>query len=142
MRAQNAISLRFGHELDHSIKLFVGDRAAIGAKRKLSDTVVVPFFFRLVLGQADAGQFWVRVNDSGDRIIINMAVFAGDTFHTGDPLVLGLVGQHRPSDYIADRVNAVDLGLKMFVDLDSLLFIELNPDFFSAKSFTKRFASD
>src|SRR6266404_5019319 len=142
VRAKNAVRLRVRNELDHSIKLFVRDRAPIRPKRKLAEAIIDPLLFRLLFGQTNAGQFRIRVNNSGDRIIINVAVSARDAFYASDPFVLRFVRQHWTGDHVADRVNSIDLRLEMLVDFDSLLFVELNADFLSAKTLAERFASD
>ena len=142
MRAENAIRLRVGDELDHSIELFVCDRATVRAKRKFADTIINPLLFRLLFGHSNASQLGIGVNDSGDRIIINMAIFSRDPLDAGDPLVLGLMRQHRTCDHVADRVNAIDFRFEMFVDLDSFFLIQLDADFLRAESFAKRLASD
>ena len=142
MRAENTIGLCVGHEFDHSIEFFVGYRAAVGAKRKFADAIIDPLLFRLFLSQTNASQFRIRVNDSGYRIIINMTIFARDALDTGNSFVLGFVRQHWSRDHIANRVNAVDVRLKMFVDLNPPLFVKLNADFFRPETFVERFASN
>src|SRR5213076_2594901 len=66
------------------------------------------------------------VDDTGNSFVVYVAGFAGDDFYAGDSFVLGFVRQHRPSYYIADRVNPFHVRAKMFVHFDPLLFVELH----------------
>ena len=142
MRPENAIGLGVGDKLYHSIELFVRDRAGVRAERKSSNAIIDPLLLRLFLSQSNAGQLGICINDSRDRIIINMAVFAGDPFHAGDPFVFSLVRQHWAGNYISDRVNAIDLRFKMLVHFDPLLVVELDPNFLRAESFAERPSPD
>ena len=139
--AKNPVGFRVGHKFDDSIEIIIRNCASVSAEWKSPDPIIDPLLFCLVFRQTDTGQFRIRVNDSGDRIIINMAIFAGDPFHTRNSFVFGFVRQHLARDYVTDRVDAVDIRLKMLVDFDPLLFLELNSDFLRAETFAERFPS-
>src|SRR5207245_7292430 len=127
---------------DDSIEIIIRNCASVSAEWKSPDPIIDPLLFRLVFRQTDTGQFRIRVNDSGDRIIINMAIFAGDPFHTRNSFVFGFVRQHLARDYVTDRVDAVDIRLKMLVDFDPLLFVVLNSDLLPPETVAERFAPD
>ena len=48
-----------------------------------------------------------------------MTGLAGQNLGDRDALVLGLVGEHRPGDHVADGVDAVDIGAVVRIDLDA-----------------------
>ena len=56
VRAQNFVGFSVGNELYHPFDIFVRHGAAIGTERKFPDSHIHPFFFRLIFGDADAGQ--------------------------------------------------------------------------------------
>ena len=63
------------------LEIVVRDRATARAEWKSADMIIDLLFLRLILSQSNAGQFRIRVNDSGDCVIIYMAILAGDSFH-------------------------------------------------------------
>ncbi len=102
----------------------------------------MPFLFREVFRDADTGQFRIRVDDSGDDVVIHVAGFAGDHLDAGDAFLLGFVREHRTSDDVADRVNAFDVGAEMLIDLDPFPVVQLDADFLRADTFGERAAPD
>jgi len=73
-------------------------------------------FLQLFFGFTDRGDFRLGVDDSGNGIVIHMTVPGDDAFDTGDGFFFGLVSQHRTTDHITDRVNALRGGSKAIVD--------------------------
>ena len=53
-------------------------------------------------------------------------------------LVLRLVGEHRPADRIADRIDSVNRGFEMRPNLDAALAVAGNADAFQSQTFRKR----
>ena len=142
VRAENAIGFRVGDELDHSFHVIAAKRAAVGAEWKFADAHIDPLLFRLIFGETDAGQLWICVNDTGNRVVVHVTGFARDDFHARDPFVFGFVRQHRTGNHIADGINAFDVRAEMFVHFDALLFVELDTDFFRAESVRERATPD
>ncbi len=91
VRAEDAVRFRVRHKLDHSIDILVTERAAVGAERELADPIIDPLFLRLIFGQADTSQFRIRVDDSGNRVIVHVTSFAGNYLNAGDPFVFGFM---------------------------------------------------
>ena len=60
--------------------------------------------------------------------MVHDAGLPGDVLGHGDALVLGLVGQHRAGDHVADRPDAVDLGAEVVVGLDLAALVEFEAD--------------
>ena len=58
----------------------------------------------------DAGHLGPGVDDARDRVVVDVARLAREDLGAGDPLVLGLVGQHRALDQVADRRDRRDVG--------------------------------
>lgn len=140
MRAENAIRFRVRNKLDHSIDIFIAERAAVGPERKLSNAIIDPHFLRLVFGHADACKFGIRVNDSGNCIVVHVARFTRNYLHAGDPFVFRFMREHRAGSHIADCVNALNVCPEMFVHFDALPVIEFDTNFLCADSFGKRTA--
>ena len=59
------------------------------------------------------GDFGAGVDDAGNDVVVHVARLARQDFGERDALVLGLVGEHRPAHHVADRVDALDVGLEM-----------------------------
>src|SRR5438128_4811563 len=64
VRAENAVRLRVGHELDNSLEIFIRQGPGVGAEWELADAIIDSLLFRLILRQPDTSEFRVGVNDS------------------------------------------------------------------------------
>ena len=84
----------------------VGDR-----RRRLSSSSVLPT-------DGDLGR---GVDDAGDRVVVDVAVAAGERLDAGDALLLGLVREHRAPDHVADGVDARRGRGEVLVDRDAAL---------------------
>ena len=83
------------------------------------------------LGEADLGEFRVRVDDVRAGAVVHVARLAGHRLDAGDAFFLGLVGEHQSADHVADRVDAGDVGLKRVrVDFDETALVLLDADLF------------
>src|SRR6266545_3614125 len=129
-----AIGLRVGNKLHHSFHVIAAKRAAIGAEWKFADSHIDPFFLRLIFGKTYASQLGICVNDTSNGLVVHMAGLAREDFDAGDPFVFGFMCQHRPRDYIANGINALDVGAEMFVHFDALFFIKLYTGFFCTQA--------
>src|SRR5437588_8912885 len=139
VRTQNFVRFSVDNELYQAFDIFVGQGAAISTKRKFPNSHLHSFFFRLIFGNADAGQLRVGVNDAWDGVIIYMARFSGNDLNTSDAFILGLVREHRAGNDVANGVDSLDIRPKMLVDLNPLSLIKFDSDFFRAKPLAKRF---
>ena len=90
-------------------------------------TLTSPCLLRLLLGEADAGDLGHGVDDRRDHVVVHDAGLAGDVLGDGDALVLGLVGEHRAGDDVADRPDARHLGAEIVVGLDLAALVGLKP---------------
>jgi hypothetical protein len=140
VRAQNFVGFSVGNELYHPFDIFVGNGTAISTKRKLPNSHLHPFFFRLIFGNADAGQLRVGVNDAWDRVVIYVAGFSGNDLNAGNAFIFGLVREHRAGNDVANGVDSFDIRPKMLVDLDPFSLIKFDPNFFCAETLAKRLA--
>ena len=70
----------------------------------------------------------MRVDDSRDRVVVDVAVPRDHALDASDAFFLGLVGQHRAPDHVADRIDAFDRGGEVIVDRDASSFIGCEPD--------------
>src|SRR6185437_6563413 len=110
MHPKYAVALGVGDHLGEAVRRGESLGAGIGGKGELADLVGdagrLEFFLRL----ADARNFRRGVDDSGDRIVVDVAGLARDPFGAGDGLVFRLVRQHRALAAIADRPDAGNIG--------------------------------
>src|SRR5438067_11892794 len=140
VRAQNFVGFSVGNELYQPFDIFVGQGTAISTKRKLPNSHFHPFFFRLIFGNADAGQLRVGVNDAWDGIVIYVARFSGNDLNARNALIFGLVREHRAGNDVANGVDSFDIRPKMPVDLDPFSLIKFDPNSFRAETLAERLA--
>ena len=105
-------------DLDEAVGLAVGLGAAVRHHRELADLDLVARRLGILLGEADPGDLGHGVDDARDHLVIDDADLAGEDLGDRDPLILGLVGEHRPRRDVADRVDAGDRGPEIVIDLD------------------------
>src|SRR5919197_1296226 len=134
VRAENAISFGVSDELDHSFHVIAAKRAAVGAKWKSTNSHLDSLLLRLIFREPNTRQFGIRVYDTGDGLVVHVAGLARNDFHASDSFVFSFVGQHGPSDHIADGINTFDVGAEMFVHFDASLFIQLDARFLRAQT--------
>ena len=67
--------------------------------------------------------------------MVHDAGLAGDILGDRNALVLGLVGEHRPGDHVADRPDAGHLGAELVVGLDLAALVGLQPGLVEAEAF-------
>jgi hypothetical protein len=89
----------------------------------------------LIFGQADASQFRIRVNNSGNCLVVHVTSFARDDLNAGHPFIFRFVREHWAGDHVANRVNAFNICPEMFVHFDALPLIEFDTNFLRADSF-------
>jgi hypothetical protein len=81
VRAQNPVGFRVGYEFHDALEIVIRDRATARTEWKFADMIIDLLFLRLILSQSNTGQFRIRINDASDRVLIYMAILAGDSFH-------------------------------------------------------------
>ena len=122
--AEHAVGLGVGDDLHEAVGLVVGLGAAVGEHRELADLDLALLLGLLPRsGRRRRSRAWCRPR--WDHIVVHDAGLAGDILGDRDALVLGLVGEHRAGDDVADRPDAGDLGAEVVVDLDLAALVEL-----------------
>src|SRR6185437_3953258 len=133
MHPKYAVALGVGDHLGEAVRRGDSLGAGIGGKGELADLVGdagrLEFFLRL----ADARNFRRGVDDSGDRIVVDVAGLARDPFGAGDGLVFRLVRQHRALAAIADRPDAGNIGGVVRVGHDATARVELHARLFQTQ---------
>ncbi len=71
-----------------------------------------------------------------------MPGLAGENLGAGDALVLGLVGEHRTGDHVADGVDALHAGGEMRIDLHAAAIVERDAGFLEAEALGVGHAAD
>ena len=107
----------------------------LAAKMKLAHAHVEPLRLGAILAEADARDFRIGVDDGRHEIPVDVAGPAGDPLGHGRAVLLGLVGEHRAGDDIADGPDAGHGGAQVVVDLDALLLVELHAGLLEAEVF-------
>ena len=125
---------RFGNQISrvrtenvhskHSIRFRVSQNldTPLGSTNRLGSAVRQkgehPFFvgcsrvFQLFFRFSHARNLGVRVNNPRNRVIIDMAIFARQSFGTSDTLFFGFVCQHGTWDTISHSINSRNRSLK------------------------------
>ena len=126
VHAQDLVVVLRGDELHEARGGFHGARAAAGRERELADLVGAAAGLHLLFGLSDPGDFRVRVDHRRNRVVVHVAVTAGDQVADHHAFVLGLVREHRAAHAIAHGPDVFDAGLAVIVDLDETAFVELH----------------
>jgi len=122
MNAEHTVGRAIGKDLHETIGMAHGPSAAVGGEGKAADRIGNAGGLQLFLGAADGGCFRRGIEHARDHAVIHMAMLAGNDLGDGDALVLGLMGEHRPADDIADRIDAGNIGRETIVDHDAAAF--------------------
>ena len=118
MGAQDAIGGLVRQQLDEPVGGEIGLGAAVAHETELADLVGHTVGFQLFFGLAHAGDLGVGVDHAWDDAIVHMAMFARDHLGRCHALVLGLVGQHRALDRVANGIDAGNVGTPLGVGGD------------------------
>ena len=116
--AKNTIRFRVSENLYETVGMALGPRAAVRGKREASLAIGDSSRLQRVLALAEGRHFWRRIDNSRNKIVIDMTSMTGHHFDGGDAVLLGLVGQHRPVNHIADGVDILDRRLEPGINLD------------------------
>src|SRR6266581_878199 len=84
----------------------------------------------------------MSVDDQGDRIVIDVALLAGDALGDHDALFHALVGEHRAGHDVADGPDLVEVGPAMFIDGDEAARVDGQADVVGAQAVGIRHAPD
>ena len=117
MDAEHTVGFGIGDDLYKAVCVAVGLGAAVGHHREFAD-LDLALCLCLFLGQADAGDFRIGVDDAGNDVMVHNAGKARDEFGGGNALVFRLVREHRAGDDVANGVDAGDAGLEIMADFD------------------------
>src|SRR5262249_37882560 len=147
IRAENVhpehpIGLGVGEDFHKALGGDVDLGAAVGREWKLSDLVGDACLLELLLTFAHRGELRVRVDHVGNDIVVHVAGLPGEDLRHRNAFVLGLVRQHRPSDHVADRIDAGHVALVMRIDDDAAAVVGLHAHVAEAEAFGVGHAAD
>src|SRR5204863_3029027 len=74
-------------------------------------------------------------DDRGHELPVHVTFLASQRLDAGDAVLARLVGEHRPVDDVADRVDARHRGLEVRVDLDAAARRELDAGLVEPEAF-------
>src|SRR3984885_2879548 len=116
MPTQHAIGGGGGEDFRETLGVTHRPRAPVGGEREFSNGVGNPLGLQFFLALADRGDLWVRVDHVRNDAIIDVARLPCQQFGDRYSLVLRLMGEHRPADDVADRIDSSNVGGEMRVD--------------------------
>ncbi len=126
LHAENLVCLGVGNDLAEAVGAVDCDGAAIGGEGELAHVDVQLVGLGLVFTDAHAGDFRLGVDHARDDVVVHVAALAGDQLDAGHGFFLGLVGEHRARNDVANCVNALGGGAEMVVDLHAAALVELH----------------
>ncbi|MPL74175.1 hypothetical protein SDC9_19985 [bioreactor metagenome] len=115
--AEDAVGAGIDDQLHEAFRLEHRLCPAVAHEGELADLVGAAFLLQHLFGLADRSDLGGGVDHAGDHVIVHVAMLAGDHLGHRHALVLGLVGEHRADDRVADRVDALHIGRPMRVGL-------------------------
>ena len=128
VNAQHLVRFRMHDELHEGLFLAARQRALHGAEARLVDIDLAMGLAGLRLGQADRAQ--LRLGENGgrdDRVVDRERLVRIDGFGKGLAFADRNRRQRRPVRHIAHCVDALDIGLRIFVDQNLAIVAELHP---------------
>mmetsp|Transcript_1477 Transcript_1477/g.2686 ORF Transcript_1477/g.2686 Transcript_1477/m.2686 type:complete len:289 (-) Transcript_1477:760-1626(-) len=134
VHSQNLICFLIRQYFDKSIRACIGTCTGIGLERKRTLGIVNPSFFQFLLRFSNGCYLWIGINDSGNRIVIDMACKTSNSFHCGNTFFLGLVSKHRSINAITNGINVWNGSSKVIIYLNSSQAILLNTQFFQTET--------
>lgn len=84
MRAQNPIRLLLRQDLHEAFRVQVGLGTRVGREAEFPDFVGYAFFLQFLFCLAHPGDFWVRVDDGGDGVVVDVSVPGFDEVDSSD----------------------------------------------------------
>lgn len=84
----------------------------------------------------------MRVHNTGNSAVVNVAVSLANVLDSGDTLLLGLVRQHSTEGNITDHTDMRDLCAVLLVNDDTAALVGLNTDVLEAKAGSVGSATD
>src|SRR5438105_6218314 len=142
VNTQYSIGFGVPQNFNETLDLAESSSASISAKGENALAIFNPKFSKLLFGFAYRRDFRLGINHTGNRVVVHMAIAGGQILDTSNPFLFCLVRQHRSGNHIANGVNAVGAGGKVFVDGDGPLLVQLNAHTFQADVASVRNSSD
>mmetsp|Transcript_25000 Transcript_25000/g.54508 ORF Transcript_25000/g.54508 Transcript_25000/m.54508 type:complete len:257 (-) Transcript_25000:1017-1787(-) len=139
--AEDPVGFLIGQDLNKSLRTAVGPGAGVGGEGEGTNAVRDACLLELFLGLADGGNLGIGVDNAGDGVVVDVAGVAGNGFHGGNALLLGLVSEHGSIDAVPDGIDGRDGSAEVLIDLDPSELIGLNPQRVQTKVFGIRSTS-
>ena len=122
------VGLGASDDFDEPSGAIGSDRAAVAGELELADGDFDILGLGLGLGETDAGDFRIGVDDAGDDGVVHVAMLTGESLGDRDAFFFGLVGEHRAGDDVSDGVDAGEIGLEVGVDDDAAALVDGTDD--------------
>src|ERR1700682_4097409 len=102
VHAEHAIGFGIGQYLDKAAGIAERACSAVGHERKRSRAIGCAGVLELLFGLTHPRDLRRSVDYPRYGVEIDVSMLAGDTLRNRDPLLLGLVREHRPASDLAD----------------------------------------
>src|SRR5690606_34358045 len=99
-------------------------------------------FLEVLLGLAYPGDLRGGVDDPGDGVHVDVARLPSDGLGHRDPLLGGLVREHRAAHDVPDGIDVRNTGVVVVVDLDVPPVVDAQADRIRVQTRSVRHASD
>uniref|UniRef100_A0A7C9CKF2 Uncharacterized protein n=1 Tax=Opuntia streptacantha TaxID=393608 RepID=A0A7C9CKF2_OPUST len=130
---KNLVGLLLSQNLDKPFGTVNCLGSAVCHEWEFAHPVVNTQGFHLLLGLPYRSHLRARVHNPRHRVIVHMSMLPCYEFHTGNSILLSLVGQHRARDNIPDGIDSRNISGKSFIHQNPASFVHFNPNFFQPK---------
>ena len=142
MGTKDGIGFGISEDFYETIGKVVGTGPTVGGKGEFADTVFDTGFLERFFCLADSRDFWPRIDDAGNCVVIDMPRLARDDFGADDPFILRLMRQHWAGHAVTDCVYARCGRAEMLINLDKATFVGFNACRFQPEPFGLGAAAD
>ena len=80
-------------------------------------------FLQLLFGFTNRRDFWMRIDDGRDAIVVEMGMHSRNAFHTNDGFVHCLVRKHCAADKVTNGIDTRRGGLVVYIDGNETSFV-------------------
>src|SRR5690606_33868163 len=87
-----------------------------------------------LFGLTDRSHFRLCIDDAWNDIVVHMTVLTSKHLCQCNTLVLSLVREHWSLHDIANRINTINTGLELTINLNATTLIEHNTSVFETKT--------
>lgn len=135
------VCLLAGENLYETLNIIVATRSTVSIKWEGTLIIFDALLNELLLAEADVSDLGVRIDNTGDSIVVDVTAITDNVLDGGNTLLFSLMREHGTVNDVTNSVDMLMLGLPRLVNLDlaplvgleaSLLKIETAGEWLSA----------